>query len=59
MVRAEFSRTCSASMRAGVRGWNALALSVLAAAATAVIIADPRRFGATRPAVPLEKKVHG
>jgi hypothetical protein len=40
--------------------WNALVRSgLLAAAATTVITADPRRFGATRPAVPLEKKVHG
>jgi hypothetical protein len=58
MVRIEFSGTCSVLAR--VCGRNALVLSApLAAAATAAITADPRRFGATRPAVPVEEKAHG
>jgi len=47
-------------MPARVRWRNALVLSgLLAAAATAVITADPRRSGATRPAVRVEEKAHG
>jgi len=47
-------------MLAKVRWRNALVLGgPLAAAATAAITADPRCFGATRPAVPVEEKGHG